>query len=213
MIREPLLHALEAYAERWAHPALARVVAPFQASSEQEMVARFERFVRGSAECFERTHPPGHLTGAALVVSADLQRVLLTHHRKLDMWLQLGGHADGHPLLHEVSRREAEEESGLSGLSFLECGELLRFAIGERALPLPFDLDVHEIPARRSEPAHLHYDVRYVLRAGGDEGFVVSEESHELRWLALDEARMLTAEPSMHRMFDKLELIRRLQEG
>jgi 8-oxo-dGTP pyrophosphatase MutT (NUDIX family) len=94
-------------------------------------------------------------------------RVLLTHHRKLGRWLQLGGHADGDPHLAAVALREAEEESGLSGL---------------RVEPVVFDLDRHWIPARGSEPGHWHYDMRFVVRATVSEDFVVSEESHALAW-------------------------------
>ena len=107
-------------------------------------------------------------TGSAWLVSGDGQRVLLTHHRKLDRWLQLGGHADGDADLAAVALREAEEESGLRGLS-LES-------------PAIFDLDRHWIPARGEVAGHWHYDVRYVVRAGADERFKVSAESLALAW-------------------------------
>src|SRR3546814_2817239 len=100
------------------------------------------------------------------VCSSDL-RVLLTHHRKLDRWLQLGGHADGDRDLARSALREAEEESGLSGL---------------RVVPGIFDLDRHMIPEHKGVPAHWHYDVRYVVVAGRDEDFAVSEESLDLAW-------------------------------
>ena len=101
------------------------------------------------------------------IVRADGRRVLLTHHRKLGRWLQLGGHADGDRDLARVALREAEEESGLRGL------------VVEPAI---FDLDRHWIPERGAEPGHWHYDVRYVVRATGGEDFIVSDESHALAW-------------------------------
>ena len=116
---------------------------------------------------FERTRTDAHFTGSAWLVSSDGQRVLLTHHRKLDRWLQLGGHADGDTDLARVALREAEEESGLTDLA-IEGGV--------------FDIDRHLIPARGEEPAHWHYDVRYVVRAQGSETFAVSEESLALGW-------------------------------
>ena len=94
-----------------------------------------------------------------------------THHRKLGLWLQLGGHADGERDLAVAAMQEAAEESGLSGL---------------RLEPGIFDLDRHWIPAHKGVPAHWHYDVRYVVRAGSDEAYVVSEESHDLAWRAID---------------------------
>lgn len=117
---------------------------------------------------FLRERLAGHFTGSAWLVSADGERVLLTHHRKLDRWLQLGGHADGDRNLARVALKEAEEESGLSEL-VLEDGAL-------------FDIDKHWIPERRDVPGHWHYDARYVVRAVGSEQFAISEESLALAW-------------------------------
>jgi len=146
---------------------------------------QFLKFARDHVDCCERTLAVGHFTGSAWLVSADNARVLLTHHRKLDRWLQLGGHADGDGDLAAVALREAEEESGLSGLT-LEGGI--------------FDLDRHLIPARGDEPAHWHYDVRFVVRASS-EAFEVSEESHSLAWKSItDIANDADADESMRRM-------------
>lgn len=118
---------------------------------------------------FEREQQDGHFTGSAWLVSADGEKVLLTHHRKLNRWLQLGGHADGDSDLAAVALREAEEESGLTGLS---------------VMPDIFDVDRHWIPERKIEPGHWHYDVRYVVTAT-HEAFVVGEESLELAWVSI----------------------------
>jgi len=136
---------------------------------------------------FARTRLSGHFTGSAWLVSADGRRVLLTHHRKLGRWLQLGGHADGDRDLAAVALREAEEESGLTGL------RLPTAAI--------FDLDCHWIPERGDVPGHWHHDVRYVVQAGANEDFVVSEESLELAWRDIAGiAADAQAEESMRRM-------------
>ena len=119
-------------------------------------------------------------TASSWLIDASGTRVLLTHHRKLDRWLQPGGHADGDGDLASVALREAEEETGLPGLR-IEGGV--------------FDLDRHAIPARGSEPEHFHYDVRYVVRAGADEAFVVNEESHALKWLPVAKS-MLPCPPA-----------------
>ncbi len=129
--------------------------------------ATFLAFLDSSPEVFRREHAPGHFTGSAWLVSGDGGRVLLTHHRKLGRWLQLGGHADGDRDLARVALREASEESGL--------GDLV-------VEPAIFDLDRHWIPTRGEEPGHWHYDVRYVVRATGSEDFVVSAESLALAW-------------------------------
>ncbi len=157
---------------------------------EQDVVGLFVEFLRQSPAAFERSHPPGHFTGSAWLVSADGERVLLTHHRKLGRWLQLGGHADGDTDGARVALREAEEESGLPGLS---------------VSPALFDIDRHAIPARASEPEHWHYDLRYVVRAtAGAEAFVVSDESHALAWQPIASlVDACDADPSLRRMARK----------
>ncbi|MET0231548.1 MAG: NUDIX hydrolase [Rhodanobacteraceae bacterium] len=136
------------------------------------IAVEFRSFLRSASTVFERAHRVGHFTGSAWLVSRDGERVLLTHHRKLNAWLQLGGHADGDADLSRVALREAEEESGLSDL------------VVEREI---FDIDRHRIPARADEPEHWHYDVRYVVRATQGETFVVGDESHDLAWRAVNE--------------------------
>ncbi|PIQ38255.1 MAG: NUDIX hydrolase [Lysobacterales bacterium CG17_big_fil_post_rev_8_21_14_2_50_64_11] len=149
-------------------------------------VALFDSFLVSSPDVFQRWHPPGHFTGSAWLVAGDGERVLLTHHRKLGRWLQLGGHADGDCDLARVALREAQEESGLDALA---------------VEPRIFDIDRHRIPVRADEPEHWHYDVRFVVHAGADETFVVSEESHALAWRRIDEiAADADAEASMQRM-------------
>lgn len=149
----------------------------------------FSEFLASHPDVFERRHAVGHFTGSAWLVSADGGRVLLTHHRKLGRWLQLGGHADGVTDLARVALTEAEEESGLRDL-VLEGGI--------------FDLDRHAIPARGADPEHWHYDVRYVVRATGSEAFVVSDESHALAWRPVPEiATDPASDESMRRMARK----------
>lgn len=148
---------------------LARLLARYRQEhpAESDSVELFEDLLDDAGPVFERARVAGHFTGSAWLVSADGARVLLTHHRKLGRWLQLGGHADGDPDLAQVALREAREESGLVDL------------VVEPAI---FDLDRHAIPARGSEPEHWHYDVRFVVRATGSEVFAVSEESLALAW-------------------------------
>ena len=137
----------------------------------QGMTAVTDRFLAlldARSRAFERDeYQDGHLTGSAWLVSRDGERALLTHHRKLGLWVQPGGHADGDHDLPRVALREATEESGIPGL------------VLERGI---FDVDRHVIPRRDDVPAHCHYDVRFVVRATTDERYVVGEESMDLAW-------------------------------
>jgi 8-oxo-dGTP pyrophosphatase MutT (NUDIX family) len=163
----------------------------YRTSNRRDAEARilFRDFAIAHVDCCERTLQAGHFTGSAWLVSQDSRRVLLTHHRKLGRWLQLGGHADGDADLARVALREAEEESGMDGLSV------------EREI---FDLDRHRIPARGSDPEHWHYDVRFVVRVGDSEAFVVSDESHALAWRGISEVALdQTADDSVRRMAKK----------
>jgi 8-oxo-dGTP pyrophosphatase MutT (NUDIX family) len=209
MHRQHLLKTASRYLDLWA-PARPSDTFPWNLEEEKARVGQVAAFAEAHADCFERTCVPGHITGSALVVSKDLDAVLLTLHKKLNAWLQLGGHSDGDPYPHQVAMREALEESGLPGLEFLPYVHALtaETTTGDQVQPLPFDFDCHVIPARKNEPAHIHYDVRYLIVGDRNIPFVISEESQDLRWFTLAEARQVTAEPSMLRQFEKLEWLR-----
>ena len=154
--------------------------------AQSSTVDAFLELSRDRADPFMRARREGHFTGSAFLVSRDGTRVLLTHHRKLHRWLQLGGHADGDRDLGAVAWREAREESGLADLTLA---------------PELFDIDLHEIPARGEELLHRHFDARFIVHAGSDEAFVVSEESHELAWWpVLDVIGDSRFDPSLQRM-------------
>ena len=170
-----LMDALQRYRDQW--------------QGEAATVDAFQEFLHTSAHVFERTHLSGHFTGSSWLVSVDGTRVLLMHHRKLNRWLQPGGHADGDRDLARVALREACEETGVPDLHV------------DQAI---FDLDRHRIPARGDEPEHWHYDVRYVVRAGADERFVVNEESRGLAWRSVqDVADDASLDVSLRRMARK----------
>lgn len=209
MLRAHLLDLLEAYGQTWGSGWLDFPGRDLE--SEQAALIRLRGFVRSTADCFERAHSAGHVTGSALVVTPSLDRVLLMLHGKLGRWLQLGGHADGDPRVEQVALKEAGEESGLGDLDFLPYEELLGIPVPR---PLPFDLDVHAIPARGAVPGHFHHDVRFLVVARGDLQPQANSESRDLAWWTLPEAFALTDEASMHRQFRKLAaLAARLSGG
>jgi 8-oxo-dGTP pyrophosphatase MutT (NUDIX family) len=153
--------------------------------AEAALVDRFRAFVADHPDCLLRSCRPGHVTASAWILSADGDRCLLTHHRKLRKWLQLGGHVDGEAEVWRAARREAEEESGIR-----------HFALHPKLL----DIDIHPIPAHGVEPAHLHYDVRFLLRAAPGQDLECSDESLELAWYKPDEVDALTTDDSVLRL-------------
>lgn len=159
------------------------------------MVDRYLAFVMDHEDCFLRSQQAGHVTGSALILDNSAERVLLTHHRKLDRWLQPGGHADGESDVAAVALKEAQEESGLESIEFLA--------------PAILDVDVHLIPARKAEPEHYHYDCRFLLGSTGPDTFTVSDESHDLAWVPLDDIHTYTDEESILRMINKARAFRR----
>lgn len=157
-------------------------------SREQEDVrARMLAFVDAHpTDAHLRSCAPGHLTASALVVDARRTRALLTFHKKLERWLQLGGHCDGDANLAAAALREAIEESGIEGLAID---------------PRPIDLDIHVIPARASEPEHLHLDTRFVVVAPEGALERISAESLELAWLTRGELDAIDTDDSVRRLF------------
>jgi 8-oxo-dGTP pyrophosphatase MutT (NUDIX family) len=135
---------------------------------------RILAFIDAHPDALHRSCVQGHLTGSAAVVDPSTRQVLLLFHAKVQRWLQPGGHADGDGNLARVALREAEEETGISGL---------------RVLTPAVDLDVHVFHnARDAEPDHLHLDVRHLVVAPPGAIATGNHESEDLCWLSLAEA-------------------------
>lgn len=157
--------------------------------TERDAVAFINKFVAEHPRYWSRATLAGHTTASAWITNADDSKAVLLHHKKLDIWVQPGGHVDdADATIVAASLREASEETGLTGLQL--------------ARPGLFDVDVHAIPERKNEPKHWHLDLRFWFRAE-NETLVLSEESNELRWLSRAEVEALTDEESVLRMMRK----------
>ena len=158
-------------------------------SEQGEVCDRIIQFMNGNADCFSRSNLLGHITGSAWLIDESGTHVLLTHHKKLGEWLQLGGHADGDSDILRVALKEAQEESGIFMIEPLS-DEI-------------FDVDIHEIPEHKGVPTHNHYDIRFLLRAKTRE-FVLSDESNALSWVPMkDIIDSPSFDPSLRRMAQK----------
>lgn len=133
---------------------------------------------------------PGHFTASAFILSPERDALLLIFHGKLSRWLQPGGHVDSDDAdLLATARREAAEEVGLCRLELLA--------------PAPFDLDVHEIPPRRGDPAHRHYDVRFLFRSE-TRSVRAASDAKAARWVPLPEVDLELSDRSVMRAVEKL---------
>ncbi len=183
MTRADLIALLRRYAER--HP------------EEHPTTRRILDLLESEVRCFERDCFPGHITASAWIVSRESRKVLLTHHRKLDRWLQLGGHTDGEsdasrrPCARRGRSRESPSSSPIPGGSE----------------PRILDVDVHEIPARKTEPAHQHHDIRFLLETSEHAPLARQRaESKALRWFPAAGIEGRFSEESLARMARKAAL-------
>jgi 8-oxo-dGTP pyrophosphatase MutT (NUDIX family) len=155
------------------------------------VVARMLALLEQPGEVFARGHlDPGHFTASAFVLCPEASRLLLIRHPKLGRWLQPGGHIEAGDLgCLEAARREAEEETGATGLELLGPGI--------------FDVDVHAIPGTPGEGEHAHFDVRYAFHARSAL-LRVGSEVKDARWVELGEVPALNDEESILRPLREL---------
>jgi 8-oxo-dGTP pyrophosphatase MutT (NUDIX family) len=160
--------------------------------SEKLIKKRFIEFVQKNEDCFERHLLVGHITASAFIFDIENNKILLLHHKKLNKWLQPGGHCDGDKDTLSVAIKEVFEETGLM--------------IKNQAQPI-FDLDIHMIPENKGIPEHEHFDVRYLLLADSKIPLIQNHETNQLKWVDLSEMENYTTEESLRRMKNKLALV------
>lgn len=140
----------------------------------------------------------GHFTASAIIVDTTTHRTLLHFHKKLQFWLQVGGHADYELDMADAALREATEETGLPDLRHYPATEN----------PVPIDYDVHMFPQRGDRPEHLHLDFRYVLTTDQPNMLAPEDgESAQFQWLTFDDAIALVADVSLQRLMRKAEML------
>jgi 8-oxo-dGTP pyrophosphatase MutT (NUDIX family) len=156
---------------------------------EEESKHRYDifNFVKSNKNYWQRSNLAGHVTGSAWVLSPNGESVLLIHHKKLDRWLQPGGHVDAQDeTIWATALRELVEETGLRDVS-MPSNHV-------------FDVDVHEIPARGEVSAHFHYDLRFLFQASTEALEADSSEVKDIRWVPILDLISEGIEQSIRRM-------------
>lgn len=173
--------------------ALREAIAAFTPIDAQESGhrTRMLELLRDAADPFDRNaFAPGHFTASAFVLSPRRDALLLILHGKLNRWLQPGGHIEpDDTTVPDAAMREAREETGLSELSLLS--------------PLPFDLDVHDLPPYGGNPGHAHFDVRYLLQAGNLDA-AADSDAKDARFFSFSEIDAEHSDRSVTRAVEKL---------
>ena len=172
-----------------------RAYVPFNEQEEKDKAEILRRLETGGEEIYTRKDRAAHMTASAWVVSPDRRYVLMAWHNLYKSWAWLGGHADGERDLRAVARKEAEEESGITGL---------RDADGILSLEI-LTVDGHE---KRGEyvSSHLHLNVTYLFEADMDGALSVKpDENSAVGWIAAEELEEKVSEPwMMERIYKKL---------
>ncbi len=154
---------------------------PFDEDEKQD-TQKTIAFLQREPRAFERECLRGHVTGSAFVVDEGGTYLLLTHHRKLGKWIQLGGHCDGNEDTLAVARQEVMEEAGLKKIKTRDG---------------VFDIQIQDIPSYKEVPKHLHYDIRYLFVADKSAKLSRQEiESKELRWVSIDDLEKWWSNPN-----------------
>jgi len=177
MNRQELIQALEQYKTIF--------------STEKLYIPRFLSIIQNFDACYSRSLTSGHLTASAFITDKQGKSILLTHHKKLNLWLQPGGHADEMENIKEVAYKEGIEETGLRSLALYKNNI--------------FDIDIHQIPRHKKVQAHFHYDIRFLFTADTQEPLHISDESHALAWFKTAQIATITGKnTSILRMTEKL---------
>ncbi len=175
----------------------------FSKNWENHTLDSFTKLYEKTPLSFNRDYfAPGHFTASAFLLNPQKDSIVLTLHKKLGKWLQLGGHADGEYYLEKVALKEAQEESGVNLISPLYFSPIEDL----NHQPIPIDFDIHEIPSSSKNPSHLHYDVRFAFVASQTK-LTISSESNDLQWAPLNQISNFTKEKNILRCLWKLKLL------
>jgi 8-oxo-dGTP pyrophosphatase MutT (NUDIX family) len=184
MKKQPILDLLQNYQTLFAE--------------EIEFQKQMIHFLEQNDDFALRSNLIGQITGSAWIVNKEHTKALLIHHKKLNKWLQIGGHIDDtDKTIEETILREIKEESGLTNLKLLSSSI--------------YDIDIHTIPQKKEIAEHLHFDIRLIIEADENEALIPQdEEILDIKWCSVNEVQNLaesttSINQSMKRMVDKMK--------
>lgn len=165
-------------------------------SFEKESAIATREFISSTISFWQRQNVSGHVTVSTWVVAPDFQHILLVHHKKLDKWLQIGGHIE--PCDNDIvsaAKRELYEEAGIENFCMFSNGI--------------YDVDAHLIPGNHEEKAHCHYDIRLAAMVSLEEKLSINNEIKEIKWLSINSIDEFCVNKSMIRMAQKMPLLKK----
>ena len=175
---------------------LLKDVIKYKENNPKEDVTILESFIKDNVNPCTRENLDGHITCSSWIVDQKMEKALLIHNKKFDKWLQPGGHMEKDETVFEAALREGIEETGVKELNFYKK-EI-------------FDIDIHQIPEnkKKGEPAHYHYDIRFITQAKDYNVSIDKEECSDFQWVSLKDLKSKTSDESILRMVSKTEEIK-----
>lgn len=179
-------------------PAWAEPIASFRPGDERE--AQEQRMIlrmidRLGDAILLRESEIAHMTASSIIVSPDRRRTLMAFHRIYNSWAWTGGHADGESDFEAIARREAQEETGISGLHRLGGG-----IASIEILPV-----WAHVKRGKAVGSHLHLNVSYLFEADDSLPLSVREdENSAVSWIEIDRLAEKVSEPPMLPVYERL---------
>lgn len=139
-------------------------------------IANIIDFVKSDQTSVQRTNMHGHITASGLVLRD--KEILLVFHKKLQRFIQPGGHLEETDVsLQEAARREVREETGI----IVAASPFFPYEA-------PIHIDAHIIPAnpKKGEPEHWHYDCMYLFSPRNERVNIDKSEVDDYQWVSLD---------------------------
>lgn len=188
-MKKPNIPALPA----WAQPIAAYIPGDEREAAEQKEILDMIALV--GDEILVRSCELAHMTASSIIVSPDRTKTLMAFHKIYQSWAWTGGHADGESDFEAIARREAQEETGITGLRRLGAG-----IASMEILPV-----MAHIKRGAQVGTHLHLNVSYLFEADDTLPLrVAQDENSAVGWIGVADLAQQVSEPMMIPIYEKL---------